>query len=129
METQKKLSIILILYLLSSVVMGQSYQETQSIQVITHKIIIPEDGTLEEALSLSQEWTENVLKKNPNFSKIELLVSDTKKDTVDLMVLYRLNKNITKNTNEINQELIATHWPEEGSFDAFIKKLRKYTNN
>lgn len=111
-----------------SICSGQSYIEKQRVQVITHHIVIPENGTLDEALSLSQEWTEKVLKKNPNFDEIELFVSETKADTIKLMVLYRYSDEITRDTNEINQELISQGWPGEGEFDSFIGKLRKYIN-
>ena len=107
---------------------GQGYKENQTVQVIVHKIIIPEGGTLNEALSLTQEWTENVLRKNENFDSIQLLISDTSKDTIDLMVLYTYKEETTRDTNEINQELIKRNWPEDGDFEKFISRLHKYIN-
>jgi len=107
---------------------NQEYKENQTIQTIIHKIVIPENGSLKEALDLTQEWTENVLRKNENFENIQLLISDTKKDTIDLMVLYKYKLNITRSTNEINQELINKHWTKKEAFENFINRLHVYIN-
>jgi hypothetical protein len=124
----KKLIPLLIFMTCSIVCLGQKYKEGPLVQVIVHKIIIPDGGSLKEALDLTYEWTENILRKNENIEKVQLLLSDTKRDTIDLMVLYNFKLNITRNTNEINQELIKSHWPEEGAFDNFIKNLHRYIN-
>lgn len=105
---------------------GQEYKENQTVQIIVHKIIIPEGGSLKEALLLTKEWTENILRKNENFEDIQLLLSDTKKDTIDLLVQYRFKLDNTRDTNEIIQELINDHWPEEGAFQKFITQLQRY---
>ncbi|WP_299111527.1 hypothetical protein [uncultured Winogradskyella sp.] len=124
----KRTILSLFLLLLSIICRGQEYKENQTVQIIVHKIIIPENGTLKEALDLTQEWTEKVLRKNENFENIQLLISDTKKDTIDLMVLYKYKLNNIRNTNEINQELISKHWPEKGAFENFINRLHVYIN-
>ncbi|TJY37766.1 hypothetical protein [Pontimicrobium aquaticum] len=105
---------------------SQEYKENQNVQIIVHKIIIPENGSLKEALGLTQEWTENVLRKNDNFENIQLLISDTTKDTIDLMVLYKYKSNITRDTNAINKELINKYWTKEGTFEKFLKRLHSY---
>jgi len=107
---------------------GQEYQENKTIQIIEHKIIVPENGSLKEALSLTKEWTENVLRKNENFENIQLLISDKEKDTINLLVLYKYKLNISRSTNEINQELIKKHWPKDEDFKSFIKRLHFYIN-
>tara|TARA_R110002073_G_scaffold247738_1_gene410671 strand:+ start:2905 stop:3342 length:438 start_codon:yes stop_codon:yes gene_type:complete len=107
---------------------GQSYKEKQTVQMIEHTIIIPKGGSLEEALRLTKEWTENVLRKNDNFENIQLLLSDRKRDTISLMVLYKYKLNTARNTDEINQELIKRHWPKEGAFQNFIQQLHRYIN-
>ena len=122
----KRTILSLFLLLGSGICRGQEYKENQTVQIIVHKIIIPENGTLKEALDLTQEWTENVLRKNENFENIQLLISDTKKDTIDLMVLYKFKLDIIRNTNEINQELISKYWPEKGAFENFINRLHVY---
>lgn len=122
----KKAILSVVLLLVTVLCHGQEYKESQTVQTIVHKIIIPENGSLKEALELTQEWTENVLRKNENFENIQLLISDTEKDTIDLMVLYKYKLNIERNTNEINQELISQHWPEKGEFESFITKLHLY---
>ena len=125
-KLMKKAILSVVLLLVTVLCHGQEYKESQTVQTIVHKIIIPENGSLKEALELTQEWTENVLRKNENFENIQLLISDTEKDTIDLMVLYKYKLNIERNTNEINQELISQHWPEKGAFESFISKLHLY---
>ena len=64
------------------------------------QFIIPKGGSLDEALRLTKEWTENVLRKNDNFENIQLLLSDRKRDTISLMVLYKYKLNNARNTDE-----------------------------
>lgn len=122
------LGMFIFLFFCPFVLSAQSYKPAQSVQVIEHFIVVPEGGTLERALALTQEWTEHVLRKNKNFESIQLLLSDTAMDTVSLMVLYKYKAQLTEDTNEINQRLIQAHWPEAGSFDRFIKELHTYIN-
>lgn len=124
----KKTILSLSLLLVTFICIGQEYKENQTVQIIVHKIIIPENGSLKEALDLTQEWTENVLRKNENFENIQLLISDTAKDTINLMVLYKYRLNNTRSTNEINQELISKYWPKKGAFENFINRLHVYIN-
>lgn len=105
---------------------AQEYEEGAEVLVIIHKIVIPDGGTLQEALALSQEWTEHVLRKNENFTDIQLLLSDPSKDTIDLLVLYTYRENISRNTNDINQELIEAHWGDESNFNRFLDRLHQY---
>ena len=79
---------------------AQSYKETNSVQTINHTIIIQEEGTLK----LVYEWTDQILKKNQNFENIDLLISDTDKDTLNLLVVYTYKSELIRSTNEINQE-------------------------
>ena len=116
----------LFLLLVTVICNGQEYKENQTVQIIVHKIIIPDNGTLKEALDLTHEWTENVLRKNENFEDIQLLISDSEKDTIDLMVLYKYKLETIRNTNEINQELISQYWLEKDAFENFIKRLHLY---
>ncbi len=124
----KKFQLTIVSLILSIVCFCQEYKESGLVQTITHKIIVPEGGSLNEALSLSQEWVENVLRKNENFRDIQLLLSDTSKDTVDLMVVYNYKTEFNRDTNEINQELIKAYWKEDGSFEKFLEKLHSYIN-
>ncbi len=105
---------------------AQEYDEGAEVLVIIHKIVIPDGGTLQEALALNQEWTEHVLRKNENFTDIQLLLSDPSKDTIDLLVLYTYRENISRNTNDINQELIEAHWGDESNFNRFLDRLHQY---
>ena len=122
----KRTILSLLLFSITIICNGQEYKPKKTVQIIVHKIIIPENGSLEEALELSKEWTENVLRKNENFEDIQLLLSDTSKDTIDLMVLYKYKSNITQDTNAINQELINKYWTKEGTFEKFLKRLHSY---
>lgn len=123
-----KLLFLLVVFLcpLASVTFGQQYVPKQTVQSIVHKIIIPEEGSLEEALALTQEWTESVLRKNENIDEVRLLLSNTESDTLDLLVLYKFKENVERSTNEINQELIKKRWPGENDFQQFIAKLHTY---
>lgn len=107
---------------------GQQYEKRQQVQVIIHKIIVPEDGSLKEALALTQEWTENVLRKHENFESIQLLLSEEAVDTLDLVVLYKYKPDIIRSTNQIMQELINQHWPDKSEFDNFMQQLHRYIN-
>lgn len=120
--------LFLSLFLITVICNSQVYKENQTVQIIVHKIIIPENGSVKEALELTYEWTENVLRKNENFENIQLLISDTSKDTIDLMVLYKYKLDYTRDTNEINQELISKYWPEKNAFENFINRLHIYIN-
>lgn len=127
-QVSSKHALLLFLLCCPCLVSAQSYKPVQRVQVIEHFIVVPEGGTLERALDLTQEWTEHVLRKNENFENIQLLMSDAAQDTVSLMVLYKYKEETTEDTNQINQRLIRSHWPEEGSFDRFIKELHTYIN-
>lgn len=121
--------ILLFFFVISNYsVHAQVYQQDNTVQLINHKIIIPDGGTLAEALSLTQDWTESVLRKNENIEEVKLLIGDTQKDTIDLVVLYSFKKNVQRSTNEINQELIKQRWPGEGEFELFISELHRYIN-
>ena len=123
-KMNKLLFIVALLFGLSA--NGQQYVLRQSVQSIVHKIIIPEDGSLEEALALTREWTESVLRKNENIDDVQLLLSSTDSDTLDLMVLYKFREDVVRSTNEINQELIKKRWPGEKDFENFLKQLHAY---
>lgn len=115
-----------ILLLISISSFSQSYQKDNQVQVIIHQMIVPEDGTLEEGLALTQEWTEHVLRKNENFESIQLLLTDSESDTLDLMVLYSIKNDTKRSTQEIINELIKARWPEDEDFKNFLAQLHRY---
>ena len=106
----------------------QSKPENERLQITVHKIEVPSDGTLEEALALSREWTENVLLKNENFEEVRMLLTQTADRQYDLLMIYRYAENPVRNTNAINQELIHAHWPDEGAFQKFMQQMQRYIN-
>ena len=106
----------------------QSKPENERLKITVHKIEVPSDGTLEEALALSREWTENVLLKNENFEEVRMLLTQTADRHYNLLMIYRYAENPVRNTNAINQELIQAHWPEEGAFQKFMQQMQRYIN-
>jgi len=119
---------LLILVLLSSHCYSQEYKEGSKVQMLVHKLVISEGGTLKEALSLTQEWMENVIRKNENFENVQLLISDTSKDTIDLFVLYQYKESITENVEDIDLNLIKAYWQEKADFDRFMGYWQEYIN-
>ena len=110
---------------------AQSYEYGRYIQTITHTIRIPEDGSLDEALKVSAEWGQAVLKKHSKIISVRYLLSQEEEgsDTHKLLVLYEYeNSEAAKNTGAEIQELIQKHWTTDASRNAFFARLRKYIN-
>ncbi|MBL4788477.1 MAG: hypothetical protein JKY60_05315 [Kordiimonadaceae bacterium] len=97
------------------------------VQTITHTIRVPEGGTLEEGLALSNEWREKVLDKNPYIASVTYLgrpVSDTE---YKLLVLYEYasEDNVSKG-NAAFPELMKAAWGDDAGVKVFLDKLWQY---
>lgn len=108
---------------------AQHYHEGRYISAITHHIVLPEDGTRDEILSLSSEWAEAVLKQHPDILDIRYLLSATETDTLELLVLYEYTSAETaRGAGIVIQELTNAHWPDAVARDAFFARMRRYIN-
>ena len=100
----------------------------QRVMTINHHVVIPTDGSLEEICALTNEWVNAVMRKNPNFSDIRVLVSEVKERECDIFVLYTHAKEPPGDTNGINTKLIEQHWGDQERFKAFMAKMQRYIN-
>ena len=110
-------------------VKAQNYKEGRYISTTNHKIIIPEDGNIEEILQVSSEWSERVLKQSSVIKDIRYLLTYTESDTMNLLVLYEYEsiEEASKSGASI-QELINKNWPDEKERNEFFARFRKYIN-
>ncbi|MEO1135626.1 MAG: hypothetical protein AAFW68_03310 [Pseudomonadota bacterium] len=97
------------------------------VQTITHHVTIPEDGSVDEIKALTAAWSERVLKRNPNFADIQVLMSDVIDQKAVIFVLYTYSRApLERSTDEINQELIAEAWPDETDRNTFFQNFGRY---
>lgn len=80
----KSILFIILFILITIKTFPQNYRYGGFVSATTHKIIIPEDGSLDEALRLSSEWGEKILKKNSKIIDVKYLLSAAESDTMDL---------------------------------------------
>lgn len=117
------------LALMSESVLAQHYQEGRYVSTIVHHIVIPEDGSREEILSLSSEWAEAVLKKHPDILDVRYLLSAAPADTLELLVHYEYaSQESARGSGPMIQELMQAYWPKEEDRDAFFARMWKYIN-
>lgn len=115
--------------LFSSVVRGQGFEKGDYVTTTTHTIIVPEGGTLEEALRLSSEWGERVLKQYPGMRNVRYLLSAAEADTMQLLVIYEYDSKTAADTaGSAIRRLIESEWPEMDDRKAFFDSLATYIN-
>ena len=119
----KKFYFITALLLLSATALyAQGYEKTAYVTTTNHKIIIPEDGTLDEALRLSSEWAEAVLKKHPDMLDIKYYLTATEADTMDLLVMYYYESPTTAAGSGAKLPgLINNYWKDKSASEEFLK--------
>lgn len=109
---------------------GPSYGGEQTapiVQTITHTIRVPEGGTLEEGIALSNEWRTKVLDKNPYMTSVTYLGRKVGEHEYKLLVLYEYDsaEEVSK-ANAVFPALMAAAWPGEAGSQIFLQKLWKY---
>ncbi|PCI64311.1 MAG: hypothetical protein COB37_01665 [Kordiimonadales bacterium] len=104
-----------------------SEQTGTVVQTITHTIRVPEGGTLEEGLALSNEWREKVLDKNPYIASVTYLGRAVSNREYKLMVLYEYasEDNVSK-ANAAFPGLMEAAWDDDAGVKVFLNKLWKY---
>lgn len=97
------------------------------VQEVTHTIRVPEGGSLEEGIALSNEWRVKVLDKNPHIVSVTYLGRTVSDSEYKLMVLYEYAsaEEATK-ANALFAQLMAVAWPGESGPQLFLEKLWKY---
>ncbi len=125
----KGVSVIFFAVLFFTALNAQNYKEGGYINTIDHKIIIPEDGSVDEVLKVSSEWAELVLKQIPGIKDVRYLLSYSETDTLNLLVLYEYEsrEDAAKSGQAVNG-LIDKNWPDKEARDAFFARFRKYIN-
>ena len=95
--------------------------------VMTHKGVMPEDGSEEERDALLKEYIEAVTKKNEKIISEINLVHYFGSDNRDWVVVTEFATwTDMKEAEKINQELEKKKWPDEKERDEFFKKLGRY---
>lgn len=123
----KRLFCAVLLCCLLQEVHAQTYDEGSRIQAISHQVIIPEDGSLEELKGVVYEWTEGVLKACGAFEKVSLLYLDSDTDTLELLVLYEFKKDLAGGAvQQLIQDQISQKWPDEKDFQDTMKLMHRY---
>lgn len=99
------------------------------VQAITHTIRVPEGGTLEEGLALSNEWRAKVLDKNPHMASITYLGRAVSETEYKLLVLYEYNTvEDARQAGQMIGQIMHTAWQDAGGSEAFLAKLNSYIN-
>ena len=123
---------ILLMSIFSSVAFAQdlahkSEKESNYRVMISHPLEIYEGGSLEEALTLSKEWRDKVLLKNPKILSVDYLLEKQSATRHLLMVIYHYeNKEEAKKANQLIGSLINDAWPDEEARKVFFQKLQSY---
>lgn len=99
------------------------------VRAITHTIRVPEGGTLDEGLALSNEWRQKVLDQNPHMASITYLGRAVSESEYKLLVLYEYTSadEAQKAGPEIGR-LMSEAWPGDGGSEAFLARLHRYIN-
>ena len=106
---------------------AQPVPEGRNIQSIVHHIAVPDGGSFQEALDLSQEWRERVLDKMPDITQVRYLLDSLSADTARLLVLYERDPyNQPRGDVPTMQDLIVDAWPDTTIRAAFFENLGRY---
>jgi len=116
----------------SSTTLGQcSYgvENGRYVSTITHHIVIPDGGSKEEILSLTAEWAEEVLKKNPVMLDVTYLLAESSPDSMELLVLYEYAaKDSAASAGAAIQATMRDYWPDEADQKEFLSRMWRYIN-
>ena len=97
------------------------------VRAITHTIRVPAGGSLEEGLSLANEWRVKVLDQNPYMKSISYLGRAVSDAEYKLLVLYeyQTTAEAAKAGPEIGS-IMGTAWGNDEGAQEFLAKLRGY---
>lgn len=114
---------VLITLFAATVYAGEStYRVTTS-----HPLEIIKEGSIEDALSLSNLWREKVLDKNPHIIKTEYLLEKQSETRYELLAIYYYkNRDTAAKANKLLGGLIEKAWPDEVKRKAFFARLQSY---
>jgi len=79
----KNIFTIYLLLISSALIAESNYKVT-----ISHPLEIYKNGSIEEALSLSEQWRQKVLLKNPYMVEIDYLLEQQTETRYELLVVY-----------------------------------------
>ena len=109
--------------------MAQSHSKGRFVNSTIHNVVIPEEGSLDEALRLTSTWAERVLKQHPDMVDVRYLLSAVEADTMQLMVLYTYEtKAAADSAGGAVRRLIESEWPDPEVRQAFFDSLGVYIN-
>lgn len=108
--------------------LSEEHRDTQLVYYIRiSHTAWPEDGEDEEIMKMHQEFTENVIHKNPYilgyYPYMHLYGADSR-DFLEAFAVKSLED--IENAAEKNNELIEAHWPDEDERKAFFKRFDQY---
>jgi len=116
------LSILLIFVTSNAIAYSGEYRVTT-----LHPLEIYQEGTVEEALALSNEWREKVLLKNPHMLAIDYLLEKQSASRYNLLVIYHYkDRDSAKKANQEIANLINKAWPDKAKQQAFFNSLQRY---
>lgn len=99
------------------------------VRAITHTIRVPQGGSLEEGLALSNEWRQKVLDKNPHMASITYLGRAVSDSEYKLLVLYEyVSAEEARQAGRMIGEIMARAWEGAGGSEAFLARLNRYIN-
>ena len=117
-----------LLFVLSLCLPAQLTQaETHSeVGTTLHVIRIYEGGSLEEALSLSNEWRSRVLEQMPQFKQISYLLQQKEENVYHLLVVREMHSPDSAVENKTIGQAIGEAFESTEKRDTFFKALNKY---
>lgn len=121
---------VLVILLAVSLPLVAEEQTGSIVRSIVHTIRVPEGGTLEEGLALSNEWRVKVLDKNPHVLSVTYLGRKVSEREYKLRVLYEYaSEEDAIKANAMFPKLMAEAWQGEGGSRLFLNKLWKYIDH
>jgi len=116
------LGILLLFFTSNASAYSSEYRVT-----ILHPLEIYQEGSLEEALALSNEWREKVLLKNPHMLAVDYLLEKQSASRYNLLVMYRYkDRDSAKKANQEIANLINKAWPDKAKQQGFFNRLQRY---
>ena len=119
----KYLLLVLSLYLPAQFAQAQNQSQ---VGTTLHVIRIYEGGSLEEALSLSNEWRVKVLEKMPQFKRVSYLLQQKQENIYHLLVLRELRSSDSDVVSKSISQAIDEAFKTTEERDTFFQALNKY---
>lgn len=106
------------------------FAATDRTQLIRHKITIPEDGSLDEILELSNTWRTRILERADDIGQVRYLLREIEPDKrYELLVMYELidPDDLPESAKGV-QDLMVEEWGSMEKSQDFLREMWRYIN-